>query len=148
MTAPSWPSPFSGPLAAASVVRCASASARSLRLDSAYESRRQFTKAHVGHAPAPRHVIVGEAPGRLAHLFRKALVPIRARVRSGEQFFNDRPALALECRERARHVLARLADRPVERDRILEREAGSRTNREMHRAQRIPDQDELSREPA
>src|SRR5258706_2679359 len=110
MTAPSWPSPFSGPgpVAAASVARRASASARSLRLDSSHESRRRFTKARVGHAPAPRHVIVGEAPGRLAHFFRKTLVPIRARVRGGEQFFHDRPALALERRERARPVLARV----------------------------------------
>src|SRR5258708_2418766 len=107
MTAPSWPSPFSGPVAAASVARRASASARSLRLDSSHESRRRFTKALVGHAPAPRHVVVGEAPGRLAHLFRKTLVPIRARVRSGEQFFHDLPALAPELRERAPHAPAR-----------------------------------------
>src|SRR5258706_14460019 len=119
MTAPSWPSPFSGPVAAASVARRASASARSLRLDSSHETRRQLAQARVGHAPAPRHVVVGEAPGRLAHLFRKTLVPIRARVRSGEQFFHDRPALALERRERARHVLARLAACPIARARIL-----------------------------
>src|SRR5258706_12022232 len=125
MTAPSWPSPFSGPLAAASVARRASASARSPRFDSSHESRRRFTKARVGHAPAPRHVVVGEAPGRLAHLFRKTLVPIRARVRSGEQVFHDRPALALERRESALHVLARLAECSVEIGRVLEREARS-----------------------
>src|SRR5260221_6417309 len=128
MTAPSWPSPFSGPLAAASVARRASASARSLRLDSSHESRRRFTKARVGHAPAPRHVIVGEAPGRLAHFFRKTLVPIRARVRGGEQFFHDRPALALARPERAPPILARLAECPIERDCIPERHARYRVD--------------------
>src|SRR5258705_2210348 len=131
MTAPSWPSPFSGPVAGASVARRASASARSLRLDSSHESRRRFTKALVGHAPAPRHVVVGEAPGRLAHLFRKTLVPIRARVRSGEQFFHDPPALALQRSERVRNVLSRLAECPIERDRILQRKARSRADRGM-----------------
>src|SRR5882762_7275807 len=130
---------------AASVARRASASALSLCLDSSHEFRRLLPQAIVRHAPASRHVVVREPPRRLAHFLWKALVPVRARVRRGEQFFHDRPALALERRERARHVLARLAERPVERDRVLEREARSGTDREMHGAQRIPDQDELSR---
>src|SRR5712692_6049192 len=148
MTVPSWPSPFSGPVVAASVARRASASALSPRLDSSHEFRRLLPQAIVRHAPASRHVVVREPPGRLAHFFRKTLVPVGARIRRGEQLFHDGPALALERRERARHILSRLAERPVERDRVLEREAGSRADREMHGAQRVADQDELSREPA
>src|SRR5260221_12961930 len=119
MTAPSWPSPFSVRSLPASVARRASASARSLRLDSCHESRRQFTKARVGHAPAPRHVVVGEAPGRLAHLFRKPLVPIRARVRSGEQFFHDPPSPPPQRRAPPRHLPPPPPASPGERDRIL-----------------------------
>src|SRR5438445_2028773 len=148
MPAPSYASPFSWPVAAASVPRRASASALSLRLDSSHEFRRLLPQAIVRHAPASRHVVVREPPGRLAHFFREALVPVRARVRRGEQFFHDGPALALERRERARHVLARLAEGPVERDRVLEREARSGTDREMHGAQRVADQDKLPRGPA
>src|SRR5258706_7678334 len=148
MTVPSWPSPFSGPVVRASVARCASPSAPSCSLDARHEFRRLLTKAIIRHAPAPSHVVVSEPPGRLAHFFRKALVPVRARVRRREQFFHNGPPLALERRERARHVLAGLAERPVERDRVLERKARSRANREMHGAQRVADQDKLSREPA
>src|SRR5882762_8380196 len=131
MTAPSSPSPFSGPVVAASVARRASASALSLRLDSAHEFRRLLPQAIVRHAPASSHVVVREPPGRLAHFFRKALVPVGARIRRGEQLFHNGPALTLERRERARHFLARLAERPVERDRVLEREARAGANREM-----------------
>src|SRR5437899_12115313 len=85
-----------GPVVAASVARRASASALSLRLDSSHEFRRLLAQAIVGHAPASRHVVVRKPPGRLAHLFRKTLIPVGARVRRGEQLLHDRPALALE----------------------------------------------------
>src|SRR5256885_8847381 len=84
----------------------------------------------------------------ISHLFREALVPVGARVGRGEQLLDDRPALSLERRERPRHVLARLAERPVEGDRVLEPEAGSGADREMHGAQRVADQDQTSRGPA
>src|SRR5882762_9370923 len=142
MTAPSSPSPFSGPVAAASVARRPSASALSLRLDSSHEFRRLLPQAIVGHAPASRHVVVRKPPGRLAHFFREALVPVGTRIRRSEQLLHDRPALALERRERPRHVLARLAERTVEDAIALDRafgEAGSGANREMHGAQRVAD---------
>src|SRR5712691_1111519 len=148
MTVPSWPSPFSGPVVRASVARCALPSAPSCSLDARHEFRRLLPQAIIRHAPAPGHVVVSEPPGCLAHFFRKALVPVRTRVRRREKFFHNGPPLALERRERARHVFAGLAERPVERDRVLERKARSRANREMHGAQRVAHQDKLSREPA
>src|SRR6267143_385447 len=148
MTVPSWPSPYRVPVVAASLARYASPSAPSLRLDIRHEFRRLLPQAAVGHAPASGHVVVRKPPWRLAHFFRETLVPVGARVSRGEQLLHDRPALALERRERPRHVLARLAERPIKGDRVLEREAGSGADREMHGAQRVADQDELSRGPA
>src|SRR6267154_1864918 len=148
MTVPSWPSPYRVPVVAASLARYASPSAPSLRLDVRHEFRRLLPQAAVGHAPASGHVVVRKPPWRLAHFFRETLVPVGARVSRGEQLLHDRPALALERRERPRHVLARLAERPIKGNRVFEREAGSGANREMHGAQRVADQDELSRGPA
>ena len=58
----------------------------------------------VAHAAAARHVVVGELPRLQLHLVRHALVPERALIRGGDDLVDDRPALALEALQCARHI--------------------------------------------
>jgi len=85
-------------------------------------------RARVGHAPAPRHVIVGEAPGRLAHLFPESArtnTSSRSQRRAVFSTTGLRSAPRTAASRRARHVLARLAECPIERDRVPRTRGGS-----------------------
>src|SRR5262252_7276396 len=68
---------------AASVARRASVTAP-LGVDARHELGRRCPKPLLCHATATRHVVVRKAPRLELHLLREFFVPVRARVRRGE----------------------------------------------------------------
>ena len=109
--------------------------------------RRRLGQAFVAHPPASRHVVVRKLDRRERHLVGHPFVPIRAQVRRGDELVDDRTPFALERLDHMRNIVACLGKRPIQRDRIVEREARPRADRKMTGAKGVADQHDLARRP-
>jgi hypothetical protein len=112
-------------------------------VDVGNEARIAQLQLAVGDAPAAGQQIEREDPRRLADVARDALEPFAAAVRRALGALDDRSPLALVGRERRRHVGAVLAERPRERDRVLDRELRPRADREVRGVRGVPEQDDV-----
>ena len=98
----------------------------------------------VCHAAAARQQIERELRPLLIDVARQALEPLERRLRGALRALDDRPALGLVGRERGGHVVAGCAKRPRQRDRVLHRELGPRTDREVRRVRRVAEQHDVA----
>lgn len=78
------------------------------------------------------------------HVLAKMLVPVSAPIRCRDQLVDNRASrdlVRLQCR---RDVAALVAQRLCEGDRVLEREARARSDREVRGMQRVADEDAVA----
>src|SRR5947207_5944157 len=103
---------------------------RSSRADLGHETWGYLRESLIAHPAASGHVVVSKINRLERHFVSHPLVPERARRRSRNELFDDGPPVALENVQQPSHIVASLPESAVQRNRVVEREARPRANRE------------------